>query len=336
MLVGEAVVLAGGLGKRMKPLTPHVPKPLLPLLNKPIIEHVVKMLRGAGVERVVVVLGPHTKKVVDYLGDGGGLGVEVAYAFQPKPLGNAHALVQAIPLLRSDLVAVVACDNLFKAEDVHLFLNEFVHSGADAAIAVVEACGDEISSSSLVEADSSGLVLRVVEKPSVEAEFSGLAGVSLHAFRLRALSVLEELKPSKRGEIELADAFNKMIEQGMRVVLHRVSWRIHLTTPWDLLRANLELLSEVSGAPAHWNFELLPPALVGEGSRISEGCSIGPYAVLGKNVVVGRNCVLRRCLLMDCVCLGDSVVVEEAVVGCGAQLKKSVRRAVVPPKEIVS
>ena len=207
----QAIILAGGFGKRLAPLTSEVPKPLLPVGGKPILVRQIEWLRGFGVTDAVLAVGYLRHKVFEALGDGRRLGVRIFYSVEEEPLGTAGAIKNAEPFMRDDVFIVLNGDVL-----TNLDLNRLVEAlgDADGAIALVPLR----SPYGIVEFDRDGRITRFREKPLLEGFYIN-AGV--YAFRREVLKFLPE-----RGNVE-ETAFPMLAERGrLRGVTYRdVFWR---------------------------------------------------------------------------------------------------------------
>jgi N-acetyl-alpha-D-muramate 1-phosphate uridylyltransferase len=220
-----AVVIAAGLGTRLRPLTEHFPKPVLPLDGKPVVAALLRELAAAGCADVTLVVGYRGEQVERLVGDGAGFGLTVRYARQEEPLGSAHAVVAAAP--RAPYV-IAGADTLFTAGDVGRFVSAFAASGADGALAV-----EEGRVGTVVVRD--GLVERVQG-----AAASGVSGAPLWAVG----SALAPRVAALPGEapFELRTAFQEAIDAGERVAAIPIGATRDLTAPVDLLVENFVYL----------------------------------------------------------------------------------------------
>lgn len=219
-----AVVVAAGLGKRLRPLTERYAKPVLPIDGVPVLAHVLRELAGAGVPRVTIVIGHLGGQVERLVGDGAGFGLEVAYARQETPDGSAHAVVAATPV---PPYLVLGADMVFAPGDVGRFARAFLDSGAGGALAVRGLPGTV----ELLD----GRVRRVLGE--------GVLGVPLWAVGERVAQHVEAL-PGK-VPYELSTAFQLAIDAGEHVAGIEVGPTRDLTTPFDLLERNFPYLGSL-------------------------------------------------------------------------------------------
>ncbi len=235
----QAVILAGGEGKRLRPFTGAVPKALLPVAGKAVILHQLEALRGAGVEELVVVTGRLGEKIEHFLRSHG---IEARFIAQPAPLGSAHALSLALPYLKGDFIAL-ACDYVFPAEHLAELLRVHRSTRARATLSLKRMRREEIKEAStvLLQGDR---VVKIVEKPRDEEILSEVAAAPLYVFGEEAKRFIASAKLSPRGEYEIAEAIQEMINSGLEVRGVLTQRWAHLSRWRDLLRLNFPYLEE--------------------------------------------------------------------------------------------
>jgi len=257
-----SVVLAAGRGRRIERLAPGVPKPLLPVLDRPLLAWQLAALRSAGAREVALVVGHLGQAICAAVGDGARFGLEVRYVEQEQLLGIAHALLCAAPLLARPFVCLLG-DVFFESGDLATLVRAY-EPGIDAVLGV-RAAQDarELARNYAVELDPEGWVRRVVEKPGDGR--IGLKGTGLYVFGPSFAEVLPDTPRSAlRGEYELTDAIQLHLERGARVrSAALVGPDFNLSGPEDLLAANLHALA-LAGLP-RW---VSPLARVEDGARI--------------------------------------------------------------------
>lgn len=233
-------MLAGGRGRRLEPLSSVEPKALLPVLDRPLIEHQLAALRAAGIREVAVVGGHLGARLREHLGDGRALGVELTHLTQAEPRGIAHALACARAVLTRPFVCLLG-DLWFDARDL-VALVQAAGDGREARLGVRGEDGpEELARNYEVTLAPDGRVRAVREKPPAGP---GLRGVGVYAFPPGFLEVAASTPPSGlRGEHELTDAIQRALEAGLVVRGVPFAWRDHnLSSPGDLLGANLDAL----------------------------------------------------------------------------------------------
>lgn len=277
-------MLAAGRGRRIAPLSRTLPKPLLPVLDRPLIAWQLAALAALGVREVVVVVGYLRERIQAELGDGAAFGLALRYVVQAQPLGIADALACATPVLTRPFLCLLG-DVWFEPSDLARVAQGL--AGADGALAVhVEDEPRELARNFAVEVDGQGWVRRVEEKP--RAPRTNCKGTGLYAFRPAFLEVARGTPPSAlRGERELTDAIQRYLEQGAELRAVTCAGRdFNLSAPADLLAVNLHALAR--SGQERW---IAPTA------EVHDGAVIEGSVVLG-GARVARGARLERALVL--------------------------------------
>ena len=295
----KGVLLHGGLGTRLRPLTHTGPKQLIQIAGKPVSQWALEDLRDAGVKEVAVVLGNLApERVVEYYGDGSQLGLKLTYIYQGYPYGIAHAVYVAKDFVGDEPFIVYLGDNVI-LEGVSRFVKEFSEDDYDAYVLFAKVERPERFGVGVF--DERGRLKGFVEKPKIPPSNYALVGVYLfrppHVFR-----AIEKLKPSWRGELEITEALQTLLNWGLKVGYSFIEgWWKDTGTPEDLLEANRMLLDyklkpRISGTVEDSSIEgrvvveegavvkksiVRGPAYIGRGSVVEESY-VGPYASLGE------------------------------------------------------
>ena len=311
----KGLVLSGGRGTRLRPLTHTAAKQLVPVANRPILFHVLDNLQKAAVNDVGIVVSPETGQAIrDAVGDGSAWGMTVSYIEQSEPLGLAHAVKVARPYLGDDAFVMYLGDNLI-GSGIERFREEFEQSAAVAAILLKEV--DNPSSFGIAEVDAEQRVLSLVEKPLQPK--SNLALVGIYFFTPSIHGAIDKIAPSWRGELEITDAIQLLLSQGGKVLSHRIDgWWLDTGKKDDLLTANTVVLDEWVQRKIDGEIDGLSQVTgrvqLGKGSRVANSTVRGPV-VIGDDVLVensfigpftsiGNGCrivssVLEHCLLLE-------------------------------------
>jgi glucose-1-phosphate thymidylyltransferase len=337
----KGLVLAGGSGTRLRPLTYTGAKQLVPVANRPILFYVLDNLVDAGIVDIGIILSPETgEEVRATVGDGSRWGAKVTYILQAKPSGLAHAVKIAQPYLGDDDFCMFLGDNLIGTK-VRAAVEAFRLAPSMAASVMLKAVSNP-SQFGIAEVDDAGNVVSLVEKPKEPR--SSLALVGIYLFRAPIFQAIERIRPSPRGELEITDAISMLIELGHAVRFDRVqSWWLDTGKKDDLLLANDTVLddwlvhdvkgsvdaeSRVSGRlridpGAHVvRSTIRGPVVIGAGARIIDA-HIGPFTSIGDDVVIERASVEHSILLSgsqvrDIVRLEDSIIGRRVVVQPGS------------------
>jgi len=294
----QAIVLAAGEGSRMRPLTKNLPKVMLPVAGKPLLEHIIVRAHAAGIEDFVLVVGYGANAVRSHFGDGSRLGVKIEYAVQEKQLGTGHALMAA-ESKAADRFLVLNGDVLLDVQS----LKEMI--AQEAAVSAIRVDDPKRYGVFLEE---NGYFKSVIEKSQKPP--SNLANAGIYLFPRSIFDALRLAPISERGEYELTDGLNLLaVKEKLKVVLLS-SW-LEIGRPWDILAANEILLKEMEACVLG---EVEPGATlkgrvsVGKDTKIMAGAYIEGPVIIGDNCKIGPNCYIR-----PYTCIGDDVRVGNAV-----------------------
>ena len=309
----KGLILSGGAGTRLRPITHTAAKQLVPVANKPVLFYGLEAMRAAGIAEVGIVVGDTRAEIEAAVGDGSRFGLEVTYLPQEAPLGLAHAVLISEAFLGAEPFVMYLGDNLLK-EGIAPFVRAFEASSPDALILLQKV--KDPSEYGIAELQD-GRVTRLVEKPAEPK--SDLALVGVYLFTPAVFESVKAITPSTRGELEITDAIQHMIDRGLRVEPHTVTgWWKDTGKLEDMLEANRLILGtierDVRGEVVESTLE--GPVQIGPGSRL-ERCTVrGP-------VVIGDGCRLTDAFIGPYSALSDGVVVEQAEIENSILLENS-------------
>jgi glucose-1-phosphate thymidylyltransferase len=335
----KGLVLSGGRGTRLRPLTHTGAKQLVPVGNRPILFHVLDNLKRATVTEVGIVISPETGNAVrEAVGKGQLWGMNIEYILQSEPLGLAHAVKVAQPFLGSDSFVMYLGDNLI-GSGIEAYRERFEKSGAAASILLKEV--DNPSDFGIGEIDSSGRVIRLVEKPKEPR--SNLALVGIYFFTSAIHRAIEKLSPSWRGELEITDAIQVLLESGGKVLSDRIeAWWLDTGKKDDLLTANTVVLdewvtrridgevdsaSQVAGrvqlgcASRVINSTVRGPVVIGENVLI-ENSFVGPFTSIAHGCQIVSS-VLEHCVLLENARIVQVDRLEDSLIGKNSVVLKN-------------
>jgi len=340
----KGVILHGGAGTRLRPLTFSGPKQLIPVANKPVSQYVLEDLRDAGIRDIAIVLGEiYPELVQEHYGDGSRFGVRITYIHQGKPLGIAHAVGLCREFVGSDAFVVYLGDNLLQY-GIKQYLQRFLEGDYDAFILFKEV--EDPTRFGVARFDEEGKLIGLVEKPKIPPSKYALVGV--YFFKPVVFEVIKNLKPSWRGELEITDTIQLLIDRGYRVGYDFVEgWWLDTGKKDDILYANALILDErikrdVKGEIVNSKVEgrvvveegtkivdssVRGPVVIGRGCLI-ENSFIGPYTSIGDGVRV-LNSSIEYCVILENALVENVDRLEESLVGRNAKIRRNRERNVI-------
>ncbi|MFG1876750.1 glucose-1-phosphate thymidylyltransferase [Sphaerisporangium sp. NPDC049003] len=317
----RALVLAGGKGTRLRPLTHTSAKQLVPVANKPVLYYGLEAIRNAGITQVGIIVGSTGREVRDAVGDGSAFGLDVTYIQQEAPLGLAHCVLIAREFLADEPFVMYLGDN-FLVGGITDLVDAFREGDYDAQILLTKVTEPQFYG--VAELGPGGEILALAEKP--DDPRSDLAIVGVYTFSPRIHEAVRAISPSARGELEITDAITWLVDNGFRVHSHLVSgyWkdtgrlqdmlecnRIVLEALEPRTHGTVDALSDITGrvvieAGASVRDSVIRgPALIGAHARIS-GSYVGPYTSIGDRCVVEDAEVEYAIVLQDSTIRGVS------------------------------
>jgi bifunctional UDP-N-acetylglucosamine pyrophosphorylase/glucosamine-1-phosphate N-acetyltransferase len=325
----KAVILAAGEGTRMRPLTVARPKVMLPLANKPMLEHVLQACIQAGIKEFVMVTGYKEETIRAYFGDGNKWGVHIDYVTQEKQLGTAHAIGCArqyvngrfVQLNGDMLVDPLHLEKLIKHNEAAVISVKAVENPSEFGVIVTE--GDK--------------VVRIIEKPLDPPAKTVNAGIYL--FDTTIFDYIDKTQPSPRNEYEITDSMQMMVNDGIHVGFEPLTniW-LDVGRPWDMLDANKALLEKIKpkcegtvepmatlhgdvvigeGTIVRNGAYIIGPVVIGKNCDIGPNCFIRPSTSIGNNVHIGNGVEVKNCVIMDGTKIGHLTYIGDSVVGYG-------------------
>ncbi|MFN8529209.1 MAG: glucose-1-phosphate thymidylyltransferase [Anaerolineae bacterium] len=303
----KAVILAAGQGTRLRPVTLTMPKPLVPVANRPLIAYAIHVLKNAGLAEIGIVVNDLSSPICAGLGDGAQYGVKLSYIVQEKQLGLAHAVGVCREFVGDEPFCVYLGDNIFQ-DPMESLLRGFPGSGAECVIGLGEVSDPTRFGIAKV---TDGKIEYVVEKPKEPP--SNLAIVGVYLFRKSIFDAIGKIKPSGRGELEITDAIDTLIKSGADVRPYTLTgWWIDAGKPDSIIQANQLVMSDLPYTPkpedkavVQGNSDISSRVLIGENSRIIDSVVRGP-------VIIGKNVTIKNSFIGPYTALGDDVTVENS------------------------
>ncbi|MER3403896.1 MAG: glucose-1-phosphate thymidylyltransferase [Chloroflexota bacterium] len=323
----KGLVLAGGKGSRLRPFTYTGAKQLVPVANKPVLFYALEQLVAAGVHRIGLIVGDMASQVQEAVGDGTRFGAEVTYLHQPQPLGLAHAVAVARAWLGANPFVMVLGDNFLRGGIRHL-VHRFTRERPDAQVHLVRVARPESLGVAVV--DEGGRLVRVVEKP--QTFVSDLAVIGVYCFTPAVHEVVASLRPSARGELEITDAIQGLVDRGLRVdALPVEDYWVDTGKMGDILDANrvvLETLEPRVEGFVDERSRLSGRVVVEAGARIVASTIEGP-AIIGRDTLVERSyigpftSVYHSCRITDAELAGSVVLERTEIAGVPGRIEGS-------------
>ncbi|MFH0941901.1 MAG: bifunctional sugar-1-phosphate nucleotidylyltransferase/acetyltransferase [Chloroflexota bacterium] len=309
----KAVIMAAGEGSRMRPLSYSRPKVMLPIANRPILEHLLIEISEAGIKEFVFIVGYHDEQVRDYFDHGHKWGVGIEYCTQKKQVGTADALNQAREQLSGNFL-VINGDIIAYRQDIARLIES-----KDTTMAVTQVKdGRELG---MVEL-SGDRVVRIYEKSLKPPSKTANAGI--YRFSPQIFEAIARTPKSPRGEYEITDSIQLLIDGGVKVSHQPISQWLDFSYPWDLLAANEKLLGEIKTRHARTceeNAVIKEPVSIGTGTTIRSGAYLVGPLIIGKNCDIGPNCFIRPHTAIGDNChIGSAVEVKNSIIMKGSKI----------------
>jgi len=335
----KGIILHGGHGTRLRPLTHTGPKQLLPIANKPMSQYALEDLREAGITEIGVIIGDvYPEKVKEFYGDGTKFGVKITYIYQDKPKGIAHAIGLCKEFVGNERFVVYLGDNILR-KGLTSYTKRFGSSNAGAMILLCEV--DDASRFGIAEFENNK-IKKIIEKPKTTN--SNLAVIGVYFLTPKIFDVIAKLKPSWRGELEITDSLQLLMEAGLLIEHDIVTgWWKDTGTPEDILHANRLVLDSIGtteqfilneGATVKGKIIIgknrtvsedsfiLGPVVIGNNCVIGPRSRIGPYVSVGDNSVL-NNCDIENSIIMDNVKIDTKTHLTDSIIAAGCEITAS-------------
>ena len=301
----KALITSGGRGTRLRPLTHTQNKHLIPIANKPILHYAIEAAVDAGIGQIGIVCNADSDEVQRSIGNGKQWGVKITYIRQKAPLGLAHAVKISQPFIRNDKFIFYLGDNMVVG-GIKRFIDEFDRSDSNCFLTLAKVKDPERFG---VPEIKRGKIVRVEEKPAKPKSHFAVAGIYLYDRHI--FEATKHIKPSKRGELEISDAHQYMINKGYKVGYSEITgWWKDTGKPSDLLEANRMVLdsleAKIDGA-VDTSSTVAGKVVLGKGARLINSVVRGP-------AIIGKNCTIENSYVGPFTSIGDGTQIRNSEV----------------------
>ncbi len=325
----KGIILHGGHGTRLRPLTHTGPKQLLPIANKPMSQYCIESLLDAGITDIAVIIGGlGAKKVEETYRCGEKLGVNLTYITQDFPKGIAHAINLCKDFVGNEKFVVFLGDNIIQ-KSISILVSNFEKSNLDASILLCEV--DNPSRFGIADVKN-GKITKIMEKPSVPP--TNLAVTGIYFLTQKIFDIIERLKPSGRNELEITDALQMLLEENHNISYDMITdyWK-DTGTPEDIIHANKQVLNNLQPyffGKKENGATISGKVIVDEGSIIKNGSSITGPVIIGKNCVIESNTTIGPytsigdySILSGCD-IENSIIMSSCKIECDVKIRQSI------------
>ena len=324
----KGIILHGGHGTRLRPLTHTGPKQLLPIANKPMSQFGLESIRDAGITEIAIIIGGiGSQKVKEYYGDGKKFGVKITYVEQDEPRGIAHAISLCKEFIGTDKFLTFLGDNIL-LDDISNYVREFQESDADASIILCEV--DNPTRFGIADIKN-GKIKKILEKPKEPP--TNLAVIGVYLLTPKIFDIINRLKPSWRNELEITDALQMLLDENNKIIYNTVSenWK-DTGTPEDIIQANDIILRELEPyflGEKEDGVIMNGKIMVGKNTKIKKDVILNGPVIIGENCliesgIIGPNTSIGNCSRISKCNLNNSIVMENCEIECNYEIKNSI------------
>lgn len=332
----KAVLMVAGEGKRLQPLTFTRPKPMIPIAGKPHLQLIMEYLKNAGITEIVLIVGYKQEQISEYFQDGTAFGLKIQYVTQKEQLGTGHAALCAKDLVKSEPFLLMNGDILISQETIPQLIKQYKSShGPQLSIVKVP----DPSAYGIVQfKQNTGEVNKIIEKPTDKTQFpEAYTNAGLYIFNPSIFEAIKQTSKSSRGEIEITDSIQRLINQGESIKVFKIEgfW-LDLGKPWELFEAthyildrmepknqgtieeNVKLIGKIivgAGTVIHSGAYLEGPLLIGNNCKIGPNCYLRGYCSIGNDVHIGHACELKNTIVMDHSSIPHLSYVGDSIIG---------------------
>ena len=335
----KGIILHGGHGTRLRPLTHTGPKQLLPIANKPMSQYCIESIKDTGINEIGIVIGGiGANKVKEYYGDGKEFGVKITYISQEYPKGIAHTIQLCKNFVNEEKFLVFLGDNIIQKR-IDKIAEEFENSNADASILLCEV--DNPSRFGIADLKD-GKIIKIMEKPKDPP--TNLAVTGIYFLTPKIFEIIKRLKPSWRNELEITDALQMLLEEGNKITYDTITdyWK-DTGTPEDILNANKEILKNLKSSFEGQkennvmiegnvivgkntiiknNCRIIGPTIIGKNCIIEENSFLGPNTSIGNNTKISKSNIQDSIIMENCEIISD-IKIKNSIISSNSKINQA-------------
>jgi len=306
----KGIILHGGHGTRLRPLTHTGPKQLLPIANKPMSQYCIESIKEAGITDIAIIIGGlGANKVRECYGNGENFGVNITYVEQDEPRGIAHAIRLCKEFVNNEKFLVFLGDNIIQ-KPIRDFVGNFSKSDYDATVLLCQV--DNPSRFGIADVENEKII-KITEKPKKPT--SNLAVTGIYLLTPLIFEVIDNLKPSWRNELEITDALDNLLKQNNNISYETITdyWK-DTGTPEDILNANRQVLEHICNQTGDH------PSIIGKNCKIDESASIGPNVSIGDDTIISSDVVIENSIIMSGCKIDGGLNIKDSIISANCHL----------------
>jgi glucose-1-phosphate thymidylyltransferase len=330
----KGIILHGGHGTRLRPLTHTGPKQLLPIANKPMSQYCLESISDTGITDIAIIIGGvGSNKVREFYGDGSKFGVNITYIHQDEPKGIAHAISLCKEFVNGEKFLVFLGDNIIQ-KSISDYVTNFKNSTFDATILLCEV--DNPSRFGIADVENQK-ILKITEKP--KNPISNLAVTGIYLLTPLIFRIIENLKPSWRNELEITDALDNLLKQNNNISYEKITdyWK-DTGTPEDIIHANGEILEKIQTSSENKviigdNCEIQSDVTFEGGVIIGDNCKIKSGSHIGPNVSIGQNSEISNCNIKNSIVMKNCKInltgkITHSIIADNSEIMENLKNAI--------
>ena len=321
----KGIILHGGHGTRLRPLTHTGPKQLLPIANKPMSQYCLESIKESGITEIAMIIGGlGSNKVREYYGTGKKFGVNITYIEQDEPRGIAHAIRLCKEFVDNEKFLVFLGDNIIQ-KSIRDFVENFNKSDYDATVLLCEV--DNPSRFGIADVENKKII-KITEKPKKPT--SNLAVTGIYLLTPLIFEVIDNLKPSWRNELEITDALDNLLKQNDNIGYETITdyWK-DTGTPEDILNANRQVLDHIThkqkcifdeSLGKLLNLPRMETSIIGKNCKIDESTLIGPHVSIGDDTIISSGVVIENSIIMSGCKIDGGLNIKDSIISANCHL----------------